>query len=107
MKNKKLHVSQLSNRVLTCWITKGWRKTTWVKFSASTAGNTNQILIEDVLQVGIKVIKSVTSTSGEISIKTTQNSGEKHAYVEGVGWVTIEVDRRKIVASAHYYRMGQ
>jgi len=29
-------------RVLTCWITKGWRKTTWVKFSASLVASTNQ-----------------------------------------------------------------
>jgi len=87
MKNKKFHVSQLSNRVLTCWITEGWRKTTWLKFSANPAGNTNEILIEDVLQVVIKVTKSVKSTSGEISIKTTtKNSGEKHAYAQGVGW---------------------
>jgi len=43
IKKKKFHVSQLSNRVLTCWIAKGWRKTTWVKFSASPAGNANQI----------------------------------------------------------------
>jgi len=42
-----------------------------MKFSASPAANTNQILIEDVLQVVIKVIKSVKSTSDEISIKTT------------------------------------
>ena len=42
-----------------------------------------------------------------MSIKTTKNSGEKHAYVQGVGCVTIEVDRRKKVASAQYYRMGQ
>ena len=68
-KNKKFHISQLSNRVLTCWITKGWRKTTLVKLSASPAANTNQNLIEDVLQVVIKVTKSVKSTSGEISIK--------------------------------------
>jgi len=47
-KNKKFHVSQLSSRVLTCWITKGWRKTTWVNISASPAADTNQILIEDV-----------------------------------------------------------
>jgi len=26
IKNKKFHISQISNRVLTCWITKGWRK---------------------------------------------------------------------------------
>jgi len=57
-----------------------------VKFSASPAANTNQILIEDVLQEVIKVIKSVKSTSGKISGKTkTKNSGEKHAYVQGVG----------------------
>jgi len=43
-------------------------------------------LIEDVLQVVIKVTKSVKSTSGEIITKTaTKNSGEKHAYVQGVG----------------------
>jgi len=95
-KNKKFHVSQLRNRVLTCWITKGWRKTTWVKFSASPAASTNQISIEDVLQEVIKVIKNIKSTSGKINIKsTTKNSGEKHAYVQGVGWVTIEVDRRE------------
>jgi len=42
----------------------------------------------------IKVIKSIKSTSGKISIKTTtKSSGEKHAYVQGVGRVTIEVDR--------------
>jgi len=40
-----------------------------VKLSASPAANTNQNLIEDVLQVVIKVTKSVKSTSGEISIK--------------------------------------
>jgi len=58
----------------------------WVKFSASPAANTNQIFIEDVLQVVMKVTKSVKSTSGEISIKTTtKNSGEKHVYVQGVG----------------------
>jgi len=92
----KFHVSQLSNRVLTCWITKGWRKITWVKFSASPAANTNQILIEDVLQVVIKVTKNVKSTSGEISMKTTiKNTGEKHAYAQGVGWVTIQVDTRE------------
>ena len=51
----------------------------WVKFSASPAANTNQIFIEDVLQVVMKVTKSVKSTSGEI----TKNSGEKHAYVQG------------------------
>jgi len=95
-KNKKFHVSQLSTRVPTCWITKGWRKTTWVKFSTSAAANTNQIVIEDVWQVVIKVIKSVKSTPGEISIKTiTKNRGEKHAYVQEVGWATIEVDRRE------------
>jgi len=65
---------QLSNHVLTCLITKGWRKTTWIKFSASPAANTNQILIEDVLQVVIKEIKSVKSTSGEISIKKEQKT---------------------------------
>jgi len=96
IKNKKFHVSQLSNRLLACWITKDWRKTTWVKFSASLAANTNQILIEDVLQEVIKVIKSIKSTSGKISIKaTTKNSGEKHVYVQGVGWVTTEVDKRE------------
>jgi len=43
-------------------------------------------LVEDVLQEVIKVIKSIKSTSGEISMKrTTKNSGEKHAYVQGVG----------------------
>jgi len=79
--NKKFHVSQLRNRVLTCWITKGWRKTTWVNFSASPAASTNYILIENVLQ---EVIKSIKSTSGKISIKTTtKNNGEKHAYVQG------------------------
>jgi len=52
----------------------------------SPAANTNQILIEDVLQVLIKVIKSAKSTSGEISKKkTTKNIREKHAYVQGVG----------------------
>jgi len=43
-------------------------------------------LIEDVLQVVIKVTKSVKSTSGEIITKiATKNSGEKHAYVQGWG----------------------
>jgi len=35
IKIRNFRVSQLGYRVLTCWITKGWRKTTWVKFSAS------------------------------------------------------------------------
>jgi len=64
-------------------------KTTWVKFSASAAANTNLILIEDVLQVVLKVTKSVKPTSGEISIKTTtKSSGDKHAYdvVMYSGW---------------------
>jgi len=30
---------------------KGWRKTVWVKFSASPVVNTNQFLLEDVSQV--------------------------------------------------------
>jgi len=43
-------------------------------------------LIEDVLQVVLKVMKRVKSTLGEKSIKTTtKNIGEKHAYVEGAG----------------------
>ena len=43
-------------------------------------------MIEDVSQEVTKVIKSIKSTSGKISIKTTtKNSGEKHAYVQGVG----------------------
>jgi len=37
----------------------GWQKTTWVKFSASPAASTNQILIEDVLQEVIKSIKGL------------------------------------------------
>ena len=48
---------------------KGWRKTTWVKVSAKPFANTNQILIEDVLQLLIKIIKSIKSMSGKISIK--------------------------------------
>ena len=36
---------------ITCWITNGWRKTSWVKFSASPAASTNQNLIEDVSHV--------------------------------------------------------
>jgi len=44
------------------------------------------MIIEDVLQEVMKVIKSVKSTSGKISMKpTTKNSREKHAYVQGVG----------------------
>jgi len=53
---------------------KGWRKTTWVKFSASPAANTNQIVIEGVLQVLIKVTQNVKSTSGEISVKKQQKT---------------------------------
>jgi len=42
-------------------------------------------LIEDALQEVTKVIKSINSTSGKISIKTTtKNSVEKHAYMQGV-----------------------
>jgi len=59
--------------------------TTWVKFSASPAASTNQVFTEEILQEVITVIKSIKSTSGKISIKTTKNSGEKHAYVQGVG----------------------
>ena len=65
---------------------KGLAEDHQVKFSASPAANSNQFFIEDVLQVVTKVAKSVKSTSGEISIKTTtKNSGEKYAYVQGVG----------------------
>jgi len=65
---------------------KGLAKDHLGQVPASPAANTNQILIEDLLQVVTKVIKSVKSTSGEISIKTTTtNSGEEHAYVQGVG----------------------
>jgi len=85
VKNKKFHVSQLRNRVLTCWITKGWRKTTWVKLSASPAASTNQIWIEDVLQEVIKVIKSIKSTSGKISIKTTKKQWGKACLCTGDG----------------------
>ena len=96
IKNKKFWVLQLRNRVVTYWITKGWQKTTWVKYSASPAASTNQILIEDVLQEVMKVINSVISTSGKTRGKTTKKKHwEKHAYVRGVGWVTIEVDRRE------------
>jgi len=31
--------------VLTCLHHKGWRKTTWVKFSASSAASTNQFYV--------------------------------------------------------------
>jgi len=31
----------LNERVLTCLITRDWRKTTWVKFSASPVASTN------------------------------------------------------------------
>jgi len=41
------------------------------QISACPAANTNQIFVEDVFQVVIKVTKSVKSTSGEIGIKTT------------------------------------
>jgi len=42
--------------------------------------------MKDVLQEVIQVIKSVKSTSGKISMKTTtKNSGENHAYVQGMG----------------------
>jgi len=59
--------------------------TTWVKFSASPVGNTNQILIEDVSQVVIKVIKSVKSTSGEIRIKTEKKQWGKACLCTGGG----------------------
>ena len=75
---------------------KGLAKDHLGQVPASLAGSTNQILIEDIWQEVIKVIKSIKSTSGKISIKaTTKNSGEKHVYVQGVGWVTTEVDKRE------------
>ena len=48
---------------------------------------TTEVIIKVILlQEVIKVMKSIKSTSGKISIKTTtKNSGEKHAYVQGVG----------------------
>ena len=40
--------------------------------------------VEDVLQEVTKVMKSIKSTSGKISIKTTTKSnGEKQAHVQG------------------------
>jgi len=50
---QEFQVSQFNpfNRVLTCEITKGWRKTTWVKFSANPVASTNHILVENVIQV--------------------------------------------------------
>jgi len=39
-------------------MTKGWRKTNWVKFSGSAVASTNQIFVEDVLYVVIKIIKT-------------------------------------------------
>jgi len=42
-------------------------------------------MIEDVLQLVIKVTKRVKSTSGEISINNNKNSGEKHVFVQGLG----------------------
>jgi len=50
---------------------KGLAKDHLGQVSASPAACTNQILIEDVLQEVIKVIKSIKSTSNKISIKTT------------------------------------
>ena len=42
LKRQTFQVSQYNDRVLTCWITKGWQKTNWVKFSASPVASTNQ-----------------------------------------------------------------
>jgi len=41
-KYQKLQVSQFNDHVLTYWITNGWQKTTWVKFSANPVASTNQ-----------------------------------------------------------------
>jgi len=55
-------------------------------FSASPAARTNQILIEDVLQEVVKVIISIKSTSGKISIKTTtKKQWRKACLCTGVG----------------------
>jgi len=69
------------NRVLSCWITKGWRKATWVKFSASPVASTNQILIENILQV----IKKASNQCLVTKKKITKNSGRKACLCAGGG----------------------
>ena len=61
-KHQKLQVSQVNDRIPTCLITKGWRKTTWVKLSTRPVASTNEFLSEDVAQV-VKKIQRIESTS--------------------------------------------
>jgi len=65
---------------------KGWRKTTWVKFSASPVASANQFWIEDVSQV-VKSNKMHRIKVRENKQKKQQKTvGEKHAYVQGLDW---------------------
>jgi len=85
------------DRVLTCWIAKGWRKTVWVKFSASPVVSTNQFLLEDVSQV-LKSNKMHRINVRWNKQKTTPKKtvGENDAYVQGMGWATVEVKYRRV-----------
>jgi len=89
-------VSLFYIRVLTCWITKGWRKTTWVKFSASLVASTNQIWFWMFYNwsIGDKIIKSM---SGKIIKKSSKQRTVrwKHAYAKWVGWASEVGDRRQ------------
>jgi len=66
-------------------MTKGWRKTNWVEVIGSLVASTNQIFIEDVLHVVIKIIKKCQNKVRYNKHKKQQKTvEEKHAYVEGV-----------------------
>ena len=64
---------------------KGLAKTTWVKLSGSRVASTNQIFIEDVLHVVIKIIKKYQFKVRYNKHKKQQKTlEEKYAYVKGV-----------------------
>jgi len=64
---------------------KGLAKNHLGQVLSQPAANTNQILIEDVLQLVIKVIKSIKSTSGEISVKNNKKQWGKACPCAGGG----------------------
>ena len=92
----------VDNRVLTYWITKGWRKTILVKFSDSPVASTNQFLIEDISQA-LKVTKCNESTLGMRS-KQNNNKGKQWEksmpmYRGAWGWGRFKRCGRRVIRS--------
>ena len=83
---------------------KGWRKTTWVKFSASPVASANQFWIEDVSQVVKSNKMHRIKVRENKQKKTTKNSGGKACLCTGVG---LSNCRGKRGASTKHYRKWQ